>query len=129
MADSTFGDEPLTLTIGDGTLVEGLELALLGLKAGDVQNLRIGPENAYGYPDPGNTYPMARADFPDDMELKPGVIIGFTSPAGDEVPGMVREVGESQVTIDFNHPLAGHEIQFEVEILSVEAGSPPPVVQ
>jgi FKBP-type peptidyl-prolyl cis-trans isomerase SlpA len=123
VVDSTEGDEPLHFTLGDGTLVDGLELALYGLQAGDHQTLRIGPENAYGFPDPSNVHPMPRADFPPDMELQPGVIIEFTTPAGDEIPGMITEVGGKQVTVDFNHPLAGHEITFEVEIISVKAGA------
>lgn len=129
VAETTVDDEPLYFVMGDGTLVDGLELALYGLQAGDRQSLRIGPENAYGYPDPINVHPMPRADFPPDMVLQRGLIIEFTTPAGDEIPGMITEVGEQQVTVDFNHPLAGHEITFEVEILSVRAGEelPPPI--
>lgn len=129
VAETTEGDEPLHFVMGDGTLVDGLELALYGLQAGDQQTLRIGPENAYGFPDPVNVHPMPRADFPPDMALQRGMIIEFSTPSGAEIPGMITEVGEKQVTVDFNHPLAGHEITFEVEILSVRAGEelPPPI--
>lgn len=129
VAETSEGDEPLQFTLGDGTLVEGLELALLGLKPGDRQTLKIAPQNAYGYSDPQFIHPLERADFPPDMALKKGVIIGFETPSGEEVPGMVMEVGDTQVTVDFNHPLAGHEITFTVEILKVGANHAPSGVQ
>lgn len=129
IAETTEGEDPLHFVMGDETLVEGLELALFGLKAGDKQSLKIDPETAYGYPDPENIHAMARTDFPDDMELKPGVIVSFALPDGEEYPGMITEVGDEQVTVDFNHPLAGHEILFEVEILEVTGGEEPPTVQ
>lgn len=129
VADSTDGEAPLSFVMGDQTLIEGLELALYGLKAGDKQSLRIDPENAYGYPDPENIHQMSREDFPTDMELDKGVIVAFSTPDGDEFPGMVIEVGDKQVTVDFNHPLAGHEITFEVEILDVKSGGEIPTVQ
>jgi FKBP-type peptidyl-prolyl cis-trans isomerase SlpA len=124
VAEATRDDnEPLTFVMGDGTMIEGLELALYGLKAGDKQTLSIEPKLAFGYHDPGNVHSMPRDEFPDDMQLSRGVIIEFNTPAGDEVPGTVTEVGESEVKVDFNHPLAGHEVTFEVEILSVESQS------
>lgn len=129
VAESSVGEEPLRFKMGDGTLVEGLELALLGLKPGDKQKLQIPPENAYGYAVPSNVQPLARDEFPEDMELKRGVIIGFTTPDGEEVPGMILEVGDEQVTVDFNHPLASHEITFEVEILEVHGNEAPPTLQ
>ena len=129
LAESSEGEPPLRFTLGDGTLVEGLELALLGLKPGDKQSLKIPPQHAYGFADPHNVHSMDRADFPQDMQLKPGVIIGFSLPDGEEVPGMIKEVSEGQVTVDFNHPLAGHEITFAVEILEVHGGDVPPTLQ
>jgi len=122
VAETTRDDnEPLEFVMGDGTMIEGLELALYGLKAGDTQTLNIEPKLAFGYHDPGNVHTMSRNEFPADMRLAKGVIIEFNTPAGDEVPGTIMEVGESEVKVDFNHPLAGHEITFEVEILSVES--------
>ncbi|MEL0583444.1 MAG: hypothetical protein AAES65_00980 [Candidatus Thiodiazotropha sp. (ex. Lucinoma kazani)] len=61
-----------------------------------------------------------RADFPPDMELEEGLVIGFDTPTGEELSGIVLEAEEDTVKVDFNHPLAGREITFEVEILSVD---------
>ncbi|HEC17799.1 MAG TPA: FKBP-type peptidyl-prolyl cis-trans isomerase [Gammaproteobacteria bacterium] len=129
VAETSVGEEPLRFVMGDSTLVEGMELALFGLKAGDKQSLRIGPETAYGFPDPENVQAMDRADFPEDMDLKPGLIVSFALPDGEEYPGMITEVGDNEVMVDFNHPLAGHEILFDVEILEVTGGEEPPTVQ
>ena len=113
-------NEPIEFRVGDGTMVQGLELAILGLKPGDKQTLQIGPEVGFGFRDEENIHWMPRSDFAEDMPLEPGVIIGFDTPAGDELPGMVVEVDDEEVKVDFNHPLAGREITFEVEILDVK---------
>lgn len=120
VADSTVGDEPLRFTVGDGALVEGLEQAILGLKAGDRRSLRLGPDEAFGPRDAQNIHWMPRAEFPEDMPLEPGAIIAFEMPDGDALPGAVLEITDDGVRVDFNHPLAGRTLGFEVEILAVE---------
>lgn len=118
--DSTFGtDEPLTFTMGDGTLIPGLEYAVIGLKAGDRQSLNIGPDVGFGFRDESAIQEMKRADFNADLELKPGVVIEFDSPSGVQVPGTVLEVSDETVKVDFSHPLAGRSVIFNVEILDV----------
>ncbi|KPK37529.1 MAG: peptidylprolyl isomerase [Gammaproteobacteria bacterium SG8_47] len=119
VADTSRDDEPLSFTMGDGTLIEGLELMLYGLKAGDKQCLRMGPRDAFGYPDEDNVHRMARREFGPELSIEPGTIIGFETPGGDEVPGVIKAVEGDEVVVDFNHPLAGHEVTFEVEILDV----------
>ena len=116
---STFGEDPLVITVGDGTLRPGLELAIYGLAAGDTQTLNLYPDQAYGERDPALVQPMPRTDFDHDFSPEPGQIIAFTLPDGEDVAGRVVEVDEGHVEVDFNHPLAGHEITFRVEILDV----------
>lgn len=120
VADSSYGTEPLQCVIGDGTLLSGLERALYGLTAGQHQRLRIPPAEGFGERDADNIHDLPRGDFAPEMQLAPGVIIGFATPSGAEVPGMVREVGDEMVKVDFNHPLAGHEITFDVDILAID---------
>lgn len=120
-ADSSQGGEPLSFTIGDGSMLEGLEVCLLGMRAGQQATFMVEPEQGFGFPDAEAIQVMPRDDFPDDMDLTPGVIIGFTTPAGDEVPGTVTELDEARVTVDFNHPLAGHRLSFAVDILAVQS--------
>ncbi len=122
VADSTREGEPLRFVMGDGSLIEGLELVLYGLKQGDLQCLSIEPRDAFGFPDEENIHTMPRSEFPADIQLEAGLIIGFTTPSGEEVPGAIQEIKDDEVVVDFNHPLAGHEIVFDVEILEVKPG-------
>lgn len=122
VADSTRDGEPLRFVMGDGTLIEGLELVLYGLKVGDRQCLSIEPRDAFGFPNEENIHTMPRSEFPADMQLEPGLIVGFTTPSGEEVPGAIQEIKGDEVVVDFNHPLAGHEVIFDVEILEVKPG-------
>ncbi len=122
VADSTREGEPLRFVMGDGTLIEGLELVLYGLKKGDRQCLSIEPRDAFGFPDEDNIHTMPRSEFPADMQLEVGMIIGFSTPSGEEVPGAIQEIKDDEIVVDFNHPLAGHEVIFDVEILEVKPG-------
>ncbi len=65
---------------------------------------------------------MARSDFAPELQLEPGLVIGFETPAGDEVASIIGEIGEEQVEVDFNHPLSGSDIAFTVQILEVSGG-------
>ncbi len=121
VADSTREAEPIEFTMGDGTLVEGLELALYGLKAGEQQAVTLEPRQTFGFPDPENVHTLPRSEFPVDMRPEEGQIVAFSTPSGEEVPGAIVSVNDQEVTVDFNHPLAGHEIRFDVEILAIEA--------
>lgn len=121
IADSTWEDnEPLAFVMGDGTMMAGMEQSLLGLQKGEHRQIHLSPDQAFGYKDTGNIHDMPRDDFDPQMPVEPGMVIGFTLPNGDELPGMVMEVAEAFVRVDFNHPFSGHELNFEVEILSVE---------
>jgi FKBP-type peptidyl-prolyl cis-trans isomerase SlpA len=122
-AVSTFDEEPAQIVMGDGSLTEGLELALYGLKKGDKQTLLLESDQAYGPRDEGKVQTMPRSDFPEEIKLEPGLVIGFQAPGGAEVAGIIKELSDSEVEVDFNHPLAGHDIVFSVEILEINGPS------
>ncbi len=122
VAESTFDGEPHTFTVGDGSLLSGLELSLYGLRPGDTQHLVLHPAQAFGLRDPARIHPVSRAAFTDDISLEPGLIIGFTDTGGEEIPGTVLSITDAAVEVDFNHPLAGHAITFDVEIIDVIPG-------
>ena len=111
VVDSTFDKQPATFKVGDGNLLPGFEVALYGFKAGDKRSLQIEPENAFGQPNPQNVQVMPRGQF-QDMELSEGLLIIFNDAANAELPGVVKAFDEQQVTIDFNHPLAGKTLTF-----------------
>ena len=119
VAESTFDDEPLTLTMGDGSLAEGLELGLYGLRPGNTQRLELYPEQAFGLHDPGKVHQLPRTDFDAALVLEPGSIIGFDTPGGEELSGTIIALDDATVEVDFNHPLAGRVVIFDVEIIAV----------
>ncbi|MFV1973433.1 MAG: FKBP-type peptidyl-prolyl cis-trans isomerase [Thiohalobacterales bacterium] len=119
VAEETFSGKPHRFRMGDGSLLHGLELGLYGLKSGDTRHLVLDPEQAWGLRDPEKIQRLPRERFSVDMQLAPGLIIGFDGPDGAEVPGAVLSVSADSVEVDFNHPLAGHAIAFDVEIIDV----------
>ena len=120
VVDSTFDKQPATFKVGDGNLLPGFEQALFGLKGGDKRSLPIMPEQGFGQPNPQNQQVMPRSQFK-DMELTEGLLVIFNDAANTELPGVVKTFDDTHVTIDFNHPLAGKTLTFDVEIIEVKA--------
>lgn len=121
IAESTHSiGRPMVFTMGDESFSDKMEQALLGLKAGDKKKVMLLPDDAFGQPHPANIYEFPKYRFDSLQEpLEEGLIIAFTQQNGVELPGMVREIGPSEVTIDFNHPLAGKVVLFDLEIIEV----------
>lgn len=121
--DSTFQRRPATFEVGDGNLLPGFESALFGLRAGETASLTIAPEDGFGMPHPDNRQEVDRATFAPDMALEAGLVVSFADAAGGEVPGVVREFDDETVVVDFNHPLAGQTLRFDVNVIRVEAAA------
>lgn len=121
VADSTHQmGKPAKLIIGDGSLSDNFESHLLGLTAGDKRAVELNAEDAFGAPNPDNIHHLERSRFNNADELEVGVIMAFAGPDGQEIPGIVTELVGDSVTVDFNHPLAGQDVIFDIEILGVE---------
>jgi FKBP-type peptidyl-prolyl cis-trans isomerase SlpA len=119
VVDSAGPDEPLTIVIGQGDIAAGLEKYLLGLAPGEQRHVDIPAGEVHRQADPDAQHVFARADFPADMELVPGMVMGFALPSGEEVPATILTVNDDSVQVDFSHPLAGHDLSFDVVILAV----------
>ena len=119
VVEDTFGEEPLELHIGSGVLIDGLEKAIIGMAAGEKKTVQLEAIDAFGLRDEDRIMAMDKDDFPAELAIEKGKIIGFTSPSGEEVAGAVLEVGDS-VLVDFNHPLAGKRVIFDVEVVSLK---------
>ncbi|MBX2808609.1 MAG: FKBP-type peptidyl-prolyl cis-trans isomerase [Cellvibrionaceae bacterium] len=119
LVDSTFDAEPAQFVVGDGRLFESFEKVLFGLTAGVSETFIISPEEGFGQPNPSNIQTFKRSEFGDDIALQKGLIITFADAQNTELPGVVTAVDEAHVIVDFNHPLAGRHIHFEVEIIDV----------
>lgn len=118
VVDTNFDRKPATFKVGDGSLLPGFEQSLFGLKAGDKQSLQLPPEKSFGPQNPNNVQKMPRTQF-EGMELSEGLMVMFSDAAKAQLPGVVKTFDAEQVVIDFNHPLAGKTLTFEVEVLAV----------
>ncbi|NPA71402.1 MAG: peptidylprolyl isomerase [Gammaproteobacteria bacterium] len=126
LVEKTEPGETIRFTLGDGTFISRVEEMLIGLELGTTAKLTLGAERAYGVSDPNNFQTMKCSDFPADMPLEVGHVIGFNTPTGEEIPGTVHEVltdeaAGDQVVIDFNHPLADATIMFTATIEAIHS--------
>jgi len=118
--DSNFEREPVAFTVGDGNLLPGFEKAIFGLLEGERKTLVIKPEDGFGQRNPNNIQEIARTQFSPDIELSEGLMLSFADAQKTELPGVVAHFNDDVVVVDFNHPLAGRDILFDVAILRIE---------
>lgn len=116
---STFGGNPATLVLGSGELAPALEKCLEGIASGQSRTFMLQPEQAFGGYRGDLLQRVSQDAFPDGLRPEPGQVIEFAGPDGARLAGLVKEVGNGEALVDFNHPLAGRPIRFEVEILAV----------
>ncbi len=114
--ESTAGEEPVTFAIGTGYWPQTLENTLCELEVGRQYVFVLDAENAFGEPDPALVQEVPRASF-SAMEPQVGNLIEFTDEQGQALPGWIRAVDAQTVTVDFNHPLSGCTVVFEVKVL------------
>lgn len=117
--DTNIGEEPLMFVLGSNQVFPALESELLGLKIGDTKKIILAPEDAYG--------PIVKEAFREvDLDAVPpqfrfvGAVLGVQDPAGGIFPIRVHEIKKEKATLDFNHPLAGKTLKFDVKVISVD---------
>lgn len=120
--DSSEGRDPLEFTVGAGQIIPGLDQAIPGMAVGDKKTVDVPADQAYGQPDPNARQAIPRAEIPADIPLQPGTQLQMQTPTGQVVPVMVAEVTETEVTLDANHPLAGKDLTFAIEVVDIKAG-------
>lgn len=122
---STFGSRPATIQMGGGQLAAPLEQTLLGLTEGDSKRFELKGADAYGQRQPDLVQSLSRrlfdshVDTVTDGEFSPGDVVELTGPGGERVAGVIKSIDLERVVVDLNHPLAGQDIVFEVEIVGV----------
>ena len=119
--DTTRNGKPASFTVGDGSLLPGFEAVLIGKQAGFASQVLLPAAQAFGERNPANVRSMSRARFAamaGDLPLETGLVISFQASEG-ELPGVVVDVYTDSVKVDFNHPLAGSDINFDVAVLEV----------
>ena len=112
-------NEPMTITTGQGNLIPGFETALEGMTVGETKTFTIEAAEAYGARNPEARTTITRTNFPDDFPFEVGLTIPLMGPGGEQVFGTLMEITDAEVTCDLNHPLAGKDLTFEVEVLTI----------
>lgn len=115
---STFGGRPATLSIGGGELAPALEQCLAQAEEGRTCVFDLAPGEAFGAHREALVQTLRRAELPANVKLEEGVLLEFADGTGGRQGGLVRSVEAGQVTVDFNHPLAGRAVRFEVHVLA-----------
>lgn len=119
MFDSSDGREPLSFEVGSGQIIPGLDKALPGMTEGDKKSVSIAPEDAYGPVNPDARQPVPRADIPDHIPLEIGTQLQVQTQDGQAMPVTVADVTEDTVVLDANHPLAGQDLNFDIELVKI----------
>ncbi|MCE8509692.1 peptidylprolyl isomerase [Ruegeria pomeroyi] len=117
--DSSEGRDPLEFTVGSGQIIPGLDQAMPGMEAGEKKRVEVPCAEAYGPLNPEARQAIPREGIPDDIPLELGTQLQMQSPDGRVIPVTVVEVEEATVTLDANHPLAGQDLIFDIEVVSI----------
>jgi len=119
LLESTYDEEPVGFVYGYGKLVPGLEEALEGFSKGELVDVTLQPEDAYGTRDEENVFEVERDEFPEDAELEPGNEFMVEGDDNTMMNLRIVEVHDDYVVVDSNHPLAGETLNFAVKVLDV----------
>ena len=117
--DTSAGSDPLEFTLGEGMVIPGFENAVLGMAPGEVKTVTIAPEDGYGDYDEEMILEVEREAFPDELELEVGLEVQSQDPSGQVVELKVLEFDDAMVKLDANQPLAGENLTFEIEVVSI----------
>jgi FKBP-type peptidyl-prolyl cis-trans isomerase 2 len=111
--------EAMAVQVGSGQLIAGFDAALLGMTVGEVKNIHLGAEEAYGPVNNGAVQEVPKTMFPPDFGFKAGEIVQGQGPAGQPLVATIMEEKKETVLLDFNHPMAGKDLNFEIEVMSI----------
>ena len=112
--------EPLTFQVGAGQMISGFDAALPGMAVGETKSITLTPDQAYGDTNPEAITDIPKTAFPDGFDFQVDAMIQGQNDMGQPLVGTINEVKENDVTIDFNHPMAGKDLNFEIELVSID---------
>ena len=122
--DKSLEGQPLGFITGAGQIIPGLEKEMMGMSAGDSLKISVEPENAYGPVNPDLFQDVKRSQFPEDIDLKPGMTFQSQGPQGPMIINIKELKDEDTVVIDLNHPLAGKRLHFDIDVVEVRDVTP-----
>lgn len=117
--DTSQGRDPLEFTIGEGNIIPGFEEAVVGMSPGDLKTERIESDRAYGPHREDQVLQVPREHFPPDLEPAVGLPLQIRHSSGQTMAAFISEVEDDRVTLDANHPLAGQDLTFEIELVEI----------
>lgn len=118
--NSYSSDTPINFEVGSGQTIKGFDDAVFGMEIGEKKDINIPYSEAYGEPDPAAIQNVQKTQFPDDFEFVAGGTIQGTFSGGQNFMAKIVEVEDESVVLDFNHPLAGKNLNFSIELVSIE---------
>lgn len=119
VVDTSEGHDPIEFIQGSGQIIDGLEGNLYGMASGERKEFTVDPDKGYGDEDPDAMAEIPRGEFPPNIPLEPGIELVLKDEEGEEMQAYIVEVGEENVTLSFNHPLAGKTMNFAVEVVDL----------
>lgn len=122
--DSSAGREPLAFEVGGGMVIPGFDEGVTGMTVGEKKTINIPFMEAYGPVNPEMVIDMPKERFPADMELEVGMPLVMSDGQGQQFQVTITELKETSVMLDANHPLAGKDLVFDLELVEIEGGSP-----
>jgi peptidylprolyl isomerase len=122
--DSSAGREPLEFEIGSGSVIRGFDEGVSGMKVGERKTINIPVDEAYGQKSEDMLIEFPKDRFPNDMEIREGMQLMMSNGSGQNIPVVVAEVKEDAVILDANHPLAGEDLIFDIELIEIVGGKP-----
>ncbi|MBA2746128.1 MAG: peptidylprolyl isomerase [Flavisolibacter sp.] len=121
--DSSQGREPLEFELGGGQVIKGFEDGVKGMQVGDKKTVEIPVEDAYGEKQEDRVIEFPKDQFPPDMNPEEGIQLMMSDGSGQQFPVTIVEVKESSVVLDANHPLAGQDLIFDIELIELKPAS------
>lgn len=120
--DSSQGRDPLEFTLGSGQVIKGFDDGITGMAVGDHKTINIPQHEAYGPANEAMVFTLSRADIPDEIPLEVGMTLNMHEDGNPQpVPVIVRALSDDSVTLDANHPLAGQDLTFDIELVGINS--------
>ncbi|MEW6067921.1 MAG: peptidylprolyl isomerase [Nitrospirota bacterium] len=119
VVDSSRKSEPFEFHVGSNQVIPGFEKAFIGMKQGEKKSFQVNPDDGYGQENPSAIHKVPKDKLPPDPKPEAGMVLYATTPNGQTINGRIIEIKDDIVVVNFNHPLAGKTLNFEVEVIEI----------
>lgn len=113
--------KPLEFEVGSGQIIKGFDEAVIGMEKGQEKEIKLTPDQAYGQPNPDLVKKVPKDKLPKEPEPKAGMMMVVGTPDGKQLPAKIVEIGENEISLDLNHPLAGKNLNFKIKVVDISS--------